>query len=50
MSTENPQPQTPPNRFWFKGPLLMYLAMVSVFAILAIFVIHHVIALSATTP
>jgi hypothetical protein len=31
-----------------KGPLFMYLTIVIAFAILAIFVIHHVLSLGAT--
>jgi hypothetical protein len=34
---------------WVKGPLFMYLTIVIAFAILAIFVIHRVLTLGATT-
>jgi hypothetical protein len=38
-------PLIPP---WVKGPLFMYLTIVIAFAILAVFVIHHVLSLGAS--
>jgi len=33
---------------WFRAPMLMYFTIVVVFAILAVYVLHSVVALSAS--
>jgi|HubBroStandDraft_1064217.scaffolds.fasta_scaffold817344_1 hypothetical protein len=41
-------PKSPLISPWVKGPLFMYLTIVIAFAILAVFVIHHVLSLGAS--
>jgi hypothetical protein len=42
-------PTSPKTSVWFKGPLLMYITMVTAFLIVAVFVIHYIIHISAST-
>jgi cell division protein FtsL len=43
------EPTSPKTPVWFKGPLMMYITMVTAFLIVAIFVIHYIIHISAHT-
>jgi hypothetical protein len=43
------EPTVPGNSPGLKGPLMMYISMVTAFLIIAVFVIHYVLNQSATT-
>ena len=44
-----PPPSAPAKKpLWFRAPMLMYLTIVIVFAILAVYVFHSVVTLSAS--
>jgi len=43
----NPAPPSSKKPPWFRAPVLMYLTIVIVFAILAVYVLHSVLTLSA---
>jgi hypothetical protein len=44
----NPARTSSKKPVWFRAPVLMYLTIVIVFAILALFVLHSVLSLSAS--